>query len=248
MLLRQLQMCLILAVYTGCADHILNHEVGYQPVVVDDPEYQSDIRPIFQRHCFHCHMDGASKGNFSLALGTNAIVDVASAQAPLSLITPGSLADSYLWLKVNGGYLEVGGEGVPMPVGTPLDGAELQTLQNWIEDGAPGGLTEVPAAPTHDAHLQPLWEDRCTGCHLRGSSQGGLTLDSGFDALVNQTAIQSNLSLVEPGDPDQSYLLLKLRNEHVQAGGSGDSMPPNEPLTEIEIATVERWIEQGAQQ
>jgi hypothetical protein len=52
--------------------------------------------------------------------------------------------------------------------------------------------------------------------------------------------------LVEPGAPDDRYLLAKLRGEQLAVGGSGSSMPLGGTLDSSEIAKVEAWIASGA--
>jgi hypothetical protein len=55
---------------------------------------------------------------------------------------------------------------------------------------------------------------------------------------------------VAPYDPDASYLIHKLRGTHLGGcvNGAGDQMPQfAPPLQESDIATIEQWILQGAQ-
>jgi hypothetical protein len=52
---------------------------------------------------------------------------------------------------------------------------------------------------------------------------------------------------VLPGDVTQSYMWLKLTNQHVGAGGSGGQMPLNHsPLSNEDLAIIQGWIEAGA--
>jgi hypothetical protein len=46
---------------------------------------------------------------------------------------------------------------------------------------------------------------------------------------------------VNPGDPDNSWLMVRLRGEQ-----GTDSMPPGDPMEEERIALVEQWIREGA--
>jgi hypothetical protein len=55
------------------------------------------------------------------------------------------------------------------------------------------------------------------------------------------------LALVEPGDPQASYLVQKLRGTAASVGGFGNVMPPSdEPFTEEQILAIEAWIARGA--
>ena len=55
----------------------------------------------------------------------------------MQLVTPGALNSSYLWHKVNGTQLEVGGSGMIMPFTVPLVPDELRVIERWIAAGAP---------------------------------------------------------------------------------------------------------------
>jgi hypothetical protein len=55
------------------------------------------------------------------------------------------------------------------------------------------------------------------------------------------------MNQIEPGDPDKSYLLRKVSGTQLDAGGTGGRMPLGRPpLSADELATLRRWIEQGA--
>jgi hypothetical protein len=64
-----------------------------------------------------------------------ALVNVASLQVALDRVEPGNPDDSYLIRKLEGGP---GITGVRMPQGGPfLDQATIDTIRQWIADGAP---------------------------------------------------------------------------------------------------------------
>ena len=56
--------------------------------------------------------------------------------AGLTFVTPDSPDDSYLWHKLVGTHLEVGGDGFRMPVGVPLCDQGLVGVYAWILGGA----------------------------------------------------------------------------------------------------------------
>jgi hypothetical protein len=60
-----------------------------------------------------------------------------SEQASLARVQPGSLEESYLWHKLKGTHLDVGGEGEQMPLIGEIDAAELELFETWILGGAP---------------------------------------------------------------------------------------------------------------
>lgn len=92
--------------------------------------------------------------------------------------------------------------------------------------------------------VAPLLAASCS-CHSAGA--GGLAFDGdAYGALVGVPANGADLSYVEPGDVEASYIVHKIRGTQASVGGSGGSMPPSGPLTDAQIETIEAWIEQGA--
>lgn len=94
------------------------------------------------------------------------------------------------------------------------------------------------------------------GCHLSGPGAGGLVLGRSTAAwraaLVNVASQQNpTMMLVAPGDPDGSWLVAKLFGAFCGATcdrslGCGGAMPPGEPLSDPERATILAWIADGA--
>ena len=65
--------------------------------------------------------------------GPEHIVNVPSTETDLHVIEPGSLSRSYMWHKLKGTHLEVGGSGDPMPIqGWPLADEEFDKIEEWI--------------------------------------------------------------------------------------------------------------------
>lgn len=92
---------------------------------------------------------------------------------------------------------------------------------------------------------------RCSGCHTGptgGTLPGGMDLSSAADsyaALVGVPSIQvPSLDRVEPGDPDNSYLIRKLEGG---PGITGTRMPQGGPfLSQATIDEIRQWIADGA--
>ena len=95
----------------------------------------------------------------------------------------------------------------------------------------------------------PIMNQHCVMCHLPGAALGELDLLSApWAALVGAKSTQSELMLVEPNDPENSYFYLKLSQKFLDAGGSGLQMPiQQDPLDPTQLETIRSWIEQGAQ-
>lgn len=111
--------------------------------------------------------------------------------------------------------------------------------------------TDTPAAaPTFSGDIEPLFARNCasSGCH-GGPTPTGLDLSDGvaYGAIVAVPSVQlPTMNLVTAGDPAESYLLLKLKDEQAAAGGAGDVMPPGFGLAQTDIDRVEAWIAAGA--
>lgn len=93
-----------------------------------------------------------------------------------------------------------------------------------------------------------VFSARCTSCHGGPGGQEGLNLAAGsaHGSLVNVASAQKPGAIrVIPGDPDNSYLVQKLRGD---AGIVGLRMPRNGPpfLSDDQINLVRQWIQQGA--
>ncbi len=85
------------------------------------------------------------------------------------------------------------------------------------------------------------------GCHAAGSSPSGLVLEAGqsYGNLVGRPAAENSaLARVSPGNPDASYIILKLRGDPNITGGR---MPLGGPyLSADQIAGIAAWIRAGA--
>lgn len=125
---------------------------------------------------------------------------------------------------------------------------------------APAGLIALTAAlpavaaPSLERDVQPLFDTYCVACHLLESAQAGLVLEAeeSHAALVGVPSTQAPMARVTGGEPDRSYLLLKLRGTHLDAGGSGARMPfaaegGGMHLSPAQIQTIEAWVRAGAQ-
>jgi hypothetical protein len=87
--------------------------------------------------------------------------------------------------------------------------------------------------PDFDRVIAPLLARRCLDCHAGPSVKGKLDLASRRTTFAGG---KSGPALV-PGNPDQSYLWERVRDEQ---------MPPKKPLPEAEKALLRAWITGGA--
>ena len=95
--------------------------------------------------------------------------------------------------------------------------------------------------------VQEVFDDYCLDCHGATAAFGQLDLETDpYGALVSVPSSNGSMSLVEPGDPDNSLLYLKLID--MQPPGSGSKMPPASVLAGEATDIVKNWIADGALQ
>ena len=107
---------------------------------------------------------------------------------------------------------------------------------------APGAF-----APTWQAIQDNVFSVRCIGCHVGATAPMGLKLDAAnsYAMLVDVDSVeQPGLKLVNPGDPDNSYLIWKLEGDFRISGSPMPLNPP--PLDPAYIQVIRQWIENGA--
>ena len=115
------------------------------PVLKRCSTCHSSLVPIVPRmeECTGCHPNEPPAAGLDLHGNPQFIyenlVEVPSTELPgMYRITRGAPSESYLWRKISGTHLEIGGSGEMMPLGAPaLDEETLNIIERWILDGAP---------------------------------------------------------------------------------------------------------------
>ena len=116
-----------------------------------------------------------------------------------------------------------------------------------------GMLPPPPPANSLSNDVQPILTANCTdsACHGAPTPQLGMNLsvDLTFSNTVGVPAVEvSTLNRVEPGDPDNSYLIHKLEGTAGAVGGVDTQMPlGRNPLDQSDIDIIRAWIADGAQ-
>jgi hypothetical protein len=120
-------------------------------------------------------------------------------------------------------------------------------VKSPTEPESPGGVKPFTFTQIQTGIFTPICAN--SGCHSASSGgRAGLILDPGvsYGLLVRHPATEnSTLNRVEPGSPDTSYLILKLRGDPSIVGAR---MPRNGPpyLTSEQIDGIAAWIRAGA--
>ena len=86
-----------------------------------------------------------------------------------------------------------------------------------------------------------------SGCHSGGEPAAGLSLAGDFAGRIVGVASEqrSDLKLVDPGNPDKSYLLIKVRGDDEIIS---QQMPPGAPLSAEQVEIIRAWIASGAKE
>lgn len=122
---------------------------GSGETTVDLPglHFKQDIWPILTANC-SCHIilpQGMPPGAVNPpilgedpAVAYTVLIDQPSTVAGLAYVVPGDSTTSYLFHKIAGTQLSVGGNGtiMPPPPQTAVSGADLAIIHEWIDTGA----------------------------------------------------------------------------------------------------------------
>jgi hypothetical protein len=102
--------------------------------------------------------------------------------------------------------------------------------------GASGGAVEID----FKRDIQPIFADKCYGCHGPDKQKGGLRLDRKREALQGGDSGK----VILPGKASDSLLV-----RNVSGSDPDNVMPPKgkgEPVTDKQLALLRAWIEGGA--
>ncbi len=115
------------------------------------PNFVSDVRPVFEKHCFECHGPEKQKSGYRLDVKPIAL---AGGEGSAPNILPGKGATSPLVKYIRG---EVEDMRMP-PKGDPLSAAEIATITAWVDAGAvwPDAASAVVRDPLDWWSLKPI--------------------------------------------------------------------------------------------
>jgi OmcA/MtrC family decaheme c-type cytochrome len=173
---------------------------------------------------------------------------------------PASIANEQPTIRhVDGGVTHAAGEPALLPVqaactGCHATGATFAHVASKTVDGvetcaqchAKGAVSVDVAhglappsggvAASFSAILSEVLVPQCGACHGASGNAPRLDGTAAYDALLTGVSAQSGLLFVQPGAPEESYLVTKLRRD----------MPPGSPLAPADVAAIEAWIANGA--
>jgi mono/diheme cytochrome c family protein len=120
------------------------------PLSAATPDFNRHIQPIFEARCIKCHGPDDQNGGLRYDQKTAAL---AQADSGHHAIVPGNPAQSHLLKRITSTHKD---EQMP-PKGPRLSPAEIQTLTDWIQSGAPWPQAQsAPSASSTHWSFQPL--------------------------------------------------------------------------------------------
>ncbi|WP_417848678.1 DUF1549 domain-containing protein [Thalassoglobus sp.] len=111
----------------------------------------------------------------------------------------------------------------------------LFTFSTGISTAVAQGAREV----SYHEQIRPIFQANCQGCHQSAKAGGGYLVTSFSDALK---AGESGESAIQPGKPDESYLI----DQITPVDGEAAMPKGKKALSKHEIELIRTWIEQGA--
>lgn len=134
---------LALAVSARCADFTVvpDPAAGLPNVVVAHPSFQANIQPMFTARCAQggCHTTASAQARLVLTPGHSyyALVNRPAYLAAFIRVRPGDHVNSWLWRMIAAdSSVRFGLERMPFEE-EPLTPNQIQTIVNWIDEGAP---------------------------------------------------------------------------------------------------------------
>jgi mono/diheme cytochrome c family protein len=105
-------------------------------------------------------------------------------------------------------------------------------------------------APGFVEGVQPIFDRECVECHGPKERKAKLDLSAreSYGALVNVPSREAPAIVrVKPGDPEQSYLWLKLEHRTEEGSGMPKGFFSAKRLAQKDLDVVKAWIAAGAQ-
>jgi hypothetical protein len=105
-----------------------------------------------------------------------------------------------------------------------------------------GAMADLPTRVEFNAHIRPIFTNKCTSCHGGVKKAGGVSFVYREDALGIG---ESGRKIITPGDPRDSEIIRR-----VSSAATDYRMPPadhGEPLSDREVRLLTTWIKQGAE-
>ena len=119
-------------------------------------DFQRDVQPILKANCIGCHGPVQQKNNLRLDRRRDTMRG-----GTIAVIAPGSSQSSHLYLRLTGRDTL----GMPMPPTGSLPPEQIETIKNWIDQGAewPDVVSGETPPPPPDPKATRLMEGAARG-------------------------------------------------------------------------------------
>ncbi len=193
-------------------------------------DFQTQIQPVLKTSCVKCHTGANAGGGLSL----DSAEALAHGGKTGPAIVPRDPSHSLLHQRIS-----TTDPALRMPLGGPaLPANTVALIRAWIEQGAPGLPAVQNAGVDFVRDVRPILEANCYACHSGAQPKSQLRLDR------KSAAMKGGMSgpVIIAGDSKDSRLI------HRVLGMDGEARMPfgKQPLSDAQIATLKRWIDQGA--
>ena len=183
--------------------------------------FQQQVLPILVSNCAMsgCH-DDASHQDGVVLTSYEKVMNTAD-------IRPGRPGDSELYERITDNDP---GDRMPPPPQAPLSAQQIQTIRQWIEQGALNLSCQNMCDSTsfsYSGSIRAIISNKCQGCHSGATPQGGIDLSTynGIKAKVTDGRLWGAINHLPGYSP----------------------MPRNgAKLSDCEIAQFRKWIEAGS--
>lgn len=112
-------------------------------------------------------------------------------------------------------------------------------------------LVAEPPELSFAKNVQPILKKECLDCHSADKHKGKLDLSeaSAYKNLVNAPSDETPAMMrVKPGDPEQSFLWLKVDHRAKQGDGMPKGVFYSKKLPQDQLDVIKNWIAQGAKE
>ncbi|TWU55726.1 DUF1549 domain-containing protein [Rubripirellula reticaptiva] len=167
-------LCLLAActISVAHASEVVPAEAAAAPV-----SYERDIEPIFSRACLGCHQNAKQLGSYVM---TDFVSLIAGGETGNTAVVPGRPDESYLidQIKIVDGHAEM-----PDEPFEPLSQVEIDTITQWISEGARNDLSENDAIP-YSSENPPIYAAPPAMPSIDVSPDGKLIAVAGYHEVV----------------------------------------------------------------
>ena len=192
--------------------------------------FESDLRPLFQKHCVGCHNPKKRKANLDLTDAESFLRG--SESGPI--FKSGEPEHSLLYELVHNGEMPRGKDKLPA--------ADIELIRSWIAGGAKfAAPPKLVKEPPHQHDVTPILLLRCTVCHGPRKQDGGVDLRTRTAMLKGG----DNGPAIVPGSPDKSRLIQRIESGACPPEGTLLKYFIKRPTSE-DTRVLREWIAGGA--